>query len=591
MEDKLLIEIQRIKKVMLLESGPGNILRGMVRSFTGNIDRGKILQQLRDVDALDDATLTQLGTKTGDSFFDELVDKINSLKTRGVGLNSKYLKSLEVLLENIGEKGNFDSVIDKIENLNDAVRINQEIELFVGKFNNPELQEMFRISLKEIETQFKKNIDGSTLKRKIKKIGEDSNFSYADTGLPLTKAESIFLQQKYPVSLLIEDLYRWVAGFKKINLSKEEKINSYIKEVYERLKNTIVLDEDAKFLDFDKQFAMIWNDINKVRILSKGNADINDVDLNTHLFETFLSTLNKKGVSYDVVTKLKAGYKRGNPLTRPTWWDNLVKKDKISEILDKYLTKSLSGITKIIGELTYQVLSRLLMYVSTGLTKSLKEVREILYKRGTVKGYRYIAAWSLAWSQLIFPLIASVFAIAYRFFTGLGNSSENTPEVFKKDMERIWLGQWKTLWDENKIGEMVYKIIKKVLFPFKNLWPQIFKWFSDGWLNIKNYSLGSWDAFKSIISSAIKNLIKTFGNLESEIKNRRSGVVPDENTNVTTIDNTEQGFKNYLKSIGKTVKRWEKQDAGYPTNGLPAYGESTDGKTYEFRDNKWEAMN
>jgi hypothetical protein len=60
-----------------------------------------------------------------------------------------------------------------------------------------------------------------------------------------------------------------------------------------------------------------------------------------------------------------------------------------------------------------------------------------------------------------------------------------------------------------------------------------------------------------------------------------------ENTNVTTIDNTEQGFKNFLKTINKTYKSFKAQDPNYPTSGLPAYGTATDNTEYEFKDGNW----
>jgi hypothetical protein len=526
MEDKFLIEIQRIKKVMLLESGPGTVLRGMVMSFTGNINIGKILQELRDVNALDDATLTQLSNLTGDSFFDELINKIKNLQSSGVGLDSKYLKSLEVLLENAGKKDKFDDVIEKIKTLSDPIERKQAIDLFVGNFNDPTLQNMFKTSLKEIDDDLHRAVNPSTLKGKVLGRGKNVSWDNLETGLSLNKVQRALLQQKYPMSLLIEDLYHWSQGLMNVfsrSLSKEDKINKLIDDVYSRLLNVVNdLEPNMKDADVKKQMAKIWADVNKIRIYGKGEISNNDKNWNSDLFKMFLKSAESKGVSYEIRDALRKGYDENNPLTRPTWWDNLVKKSKMYEILNEYLGQSLAKFTKFIGKLTYQVLSRLLTYVSTGLTISPKEVREIFYKYGRKEGYKYIAKKSLLMSQLILPLIVSVFALGYRFISGLWDKTENNPERYKKDLERIWLGQWKSLWDEGGIGKLVYGIIKKVLFPFKNLWPQIGNWFYERWVNIKNVSLGTLEE----LSSVIVNLIKSFGNMESEIKNRTTNPKP-----------------------------------------------------------------
>jgi len=526
MEDKLLIEIQKIKKVMLLESSPGTALRGMVKLFTGTIDRGRILRQLNDVEALDTTTLTELDRLSGDSFFDELINKIKNLQSIGVGADSKYFKSLEVLLENVGKKNEFEDTIEKIRTLADPKKRKQAIDLFVGNFDNSTLQNMFRTSLDEIDKDIHKTIDPSKLKGKVLDRGKNVSWANTEIGLPLSTAERTFLQQKYPMSLLVEDLYHWSQGlmnaFSK-TLTKEDKINKLIDDVYKRLINVVNdLDPNMKSDDLKKQMAKIWADVNKIRIYGKGEISIDDKNWNSELFNMFLKSAENKGVSFNLIDKLKKGYDENNPMTRPSWWDNLVKKSKMYEILNEYLGQSLAKFTKFIGKLTYQVLSRLLTYVSTGLTISPKEVREIFYKYGRKEGYKYIAKKSLLMSQLILPLIVSVFAFGYRFISGLWDTTENNPERYKKDLERIWLGQWKSLWDEGGIGKLVYGIIKKVLFPFKNLWPQIGNWFYERWVNIKNVSLGTLEE----LSSVIVNLIKSFGNMESEIKNRTTNPKP-----------------------------------------------------------------
>jgi hypothetical protein len=59
----------------------------------------------------------------------------------------------------------------------------------------------------------------------------------------------------------------------------------------------------------------------------------------------------------------------------------------------------------------------------------------------------------------------------------------------------------------------------------------------------------------------------------------------NENTTNTTIDGSESGFKNYLKSIGKTYKESSFKE---PVDGYDANGKDTEGNTYEFTDGKWE---
>jgi hypothetical protein len=101
------------------------------------------------------------------------------------------------------------------------------------------------------------------------------------------------------------------------------------------------------------------------------------------------------------------------------------------------------------------------------------------------------------------------------------------------------------------------------------------------------------DDYKKQLDEEKKKIEKAEEKLTPEDENNildhfRGDDTENENTTVTTIDNTEQGFKNYLKSIGKTYKSFKAQDPNYPTSGLPAYGTATDNTEYEFKDGNWQ---
>ena len=100
------------------------------------------------------------------------------------------------------------------------------------------------------------------------------------------------------------------------------------------------------------------------------------------------------------------------------------------------------------------------------------------------------------------------------------------------------------------------------------------------------------DAAKEV-EKAADRVAEENPDLRIDLDGNRDSTTTNTETTDKVIDETEQGFKNYLSSLNppKTFKTWEKQEADYPISGLPAYGESKDGKKYEFRDNKWEAMN
>jgi len=99
------------------------------------------------------------------------------------------------------------------------------------------------------------------------------------------------------------------------------------------------------------------------------------------------------------------------------------------------------------------------------------------------------------------------------------------------------------------------------------------------------------DAAKEVERS-VEKVAEENPDLRIDLDRNRDRDSTSTNTETTdkVIDETEQGFKNYLSSLNppKTFKEWEKQGDDYPNSGLPAYGKATDNTEYEFKDGNWQ---
>lgn len=98
------------------------------------------------------------------------------------------------------------------------------------------------------------------------------------------------------------------------------------------------------------------------------------------------------------------------------------------------------------------------------------------------------------------------------------------------------------------------------------------------------------DEYQKQLEDEKKKIKETEEKLTPEDENNildhfRGDDTETKDADVTTIDGSQSGFKNYLKSIGKTYKEGSFKN---PSNGYDANGKDTEGNTYEFTDGKWE---
>ena len=339
------------------------------------------------------------------------------------------------------------------------------------------------------------------------------------------------------MSLLVEDLYHWSQGLMNVfskTLTKEDKINKLIDDVYNRLLNVVNdLGPNIKESDINKQMAKIWADVNKIRIYGKGEISIDDKNWNSDLFKMFLKSAESKGVSYDLINKLKKGYDENNPMTRPSWWDNLTKNSKTAKATDEAINEFGERLSKKTGKVTMQLLKRLLSWVTTNINMSHQKIRAYIYKYGRKKAYRKLIMNSLFWGKIIIPTVAAIIIYLPTFIMNLFGFGEDNTKSFIEVLKKTFTYKYSNLWNEGNYGGLVYKIIKDVLWPFQMYWDDIFNWLSGLWNDTINYTGRGWDMIWSIVTDTWDRILKTMANWEEKVETEiKPSITPEPKTQV-----------------------------------------------------------
>ena len=153
MEQKLLTEeIDRIKKLMLLESGPGSGILSMFRSYGMRwSDKNKICDDLLDA-GFDNSSVNLLrGKRNADEFTDEIYNQLNTL-SRGTDLGeaSQFHSLLKGLSNSLGLDTKLDDVLNVLkDSTKSEAQKGAAITTFLANFQDAQVQEFFEKSIKK----------------------------------------------------------------------------------------------------------------------------------------------------------------------------------------------------------------------------------------------------------------------------------------------------------------------------------------------------------------------------------------------------------------------------------------------------------
>ena len=372
MNSNILLEVKRIKEVMLLSEGPiGSYIRNAIDSVGNSIDTNDWVRYLKSNGIIDDAEESAMMIiRNSDDFFDETFKKINSLTDP-----AKIKSSVDHLTQMMGMKSDIDKAISDVISASDNTKRMQSIDNCTTQFNDPDIQKLVKKRL-ELETS-KFQIPPKLIKGKISARMDDwSDF----TTLELSRLEMTMLNRKWPLSQARIDIANYFSHMKNFFYRNERITNEAIDRISMKLKKVV---EDYAGNNqsqlIQTYMDSIFKDINNIRIATKGIKSEDFMDWNNETFKWFTDELTGNGVDPTIVRKLTDSFKNADPFSEKTSWlkefiDNDTHLSSLSKVFKMKKDTALGKFT----EFTKTMVSMIFSFVIKGVPKLMKDYRNYL---------------------------------------------------------------------------------------------------------------------------------------------------------------------------------------------------------------------
>ena len=573
MENKLLVEINRLRQLMLLaeeillqesfgseiwqrlQRGPGFSWPGVYR----------LVDEIENSHNFFDDTVTrrlraEVGTgKLFEVFFEEYNKLTDKVKKRA---------AVSFIADKIGVKPDYDDTITKIQDANTKMERNVAERTFINNFNDPEVKKFFQEDFTEVVSPKLKSVD-------VKGSIDDAMDNW-DNILPkeLNLAAKKLLANNVKIPVLRQDLYNffqtmfnvyvpYIIELTKIFKLRKPDFSSINPNTIKKLTESIVgklkaLDSsgaiDNRYMDeINTYMKSIWNDANNLRMrFKRGVAE--GAEYNANIMDWFSKRLEQYGLDYSERQMILKSFAEIDPtgkganavanLAKKEGWSNQLI-DEVKTLQDEFM-KKIPNLTKV----QFQGIGNLITF-GTPFTGR-KELRQLLYQRGLPRTYSAKIFSTLLFCNFAVPIaVSGVWAlyqsVAVTFdsdspYHAMGWGERYRNIFFNEFMEQMgaivsnplnFIWPWKTYWDNLWDGMMgVLDALSKGVYKGADAIETLLGLANKFFLSV----MGKTVEFLKSGKEKAKDMIK-----DAKNKNDNNSTKDSDNSKITPADSSDTG--------------------------------------------------